>query len=139
MYFSLGRKEDAKRMLNIARAQAPKSAHILAYLGSLELASGEARSGEQSFASSLALDSTEVLALIGMGVIRYQEQRWADSVKYLEGSRPPDPNSLYMLCDAYFKIKRTEDAMVTVEVIRALGSDDLSLLTAVDKLVVLHA
>src|SRR5271157_457114 len=139
MYYSLGRKEDAKRMLSIARAQAPKSARIAAYLGFVELSSGEAGAAEESFVSALALDSAEVLALIGMGVIQYQRQRWGDAVEYLERSRTADPDTLYMLCDAYFRIKRTEDALVTAEVIRALGSDNKPLLNAVDELVKLHA
>ncbi len=138
MYYSLGRKEDAKHMLSIARTQAPKSARIAAYLGFVELSSGEAGAAEESFASALALDSAEVLALIGMGVTQYQKQRWADAVEYLERSRTADPGTLYMLCDAYFRIKRTEDALVTAEVIRALGSDNKPLLNAVDELVKLH-
>jgi tetratricopeptide (TPR) repeat protein len=138
MYFSLGRKADAKRMLSIARAQSPKSARVAAYLGFVELSSGEASAAEESFQSALALDSAEVLALIGMGAIRYQQQRWADAVEYLEKSRTADPDTLYMLCDAYFRLRRTEDAMVTAEVIRALGSDNKTLLHAVDELVTRH-
>jgi tetratricopeptide (TPR) repeat protein len=138
MYYSLGRKEDAKHMLSIARTQAPKSARIAAYLGFVELSSGEAGAAEESFASALALNSAEVLALIGMGVTQYQKQRWVDAVEYLERSRTADPGTLYMLCDAYFRIKRTEDALVTAEVIRALGSDNKPLLNAVDELVKLH-
>lgn len=139
MYYSLGRKEDVRRVLRIARAEAPNSARIAAYLGFVELSSGETGAAEESFASAIALDSTEVLALIGMGVIQYQRQRWGDAVEYLERSRTADPDTLYMLCDAYFRIKRTEDALATAEVIRALGSDNKPLLNAVDELVKLHA
>jgi tetratricopeptide (TPR) repeat protein len=135
MYFSLGRKDDAKRMLKIARTGAPKTARIAAFLGVAELSSGETGAAEESFQSALALDSTEVLALIGMGAIRYQQQRWADAVEYFEKSRTADPATLYMLCDAYFRIKRAEEALRTAEVIRALGSDNKALLGAVDELV----
>lgn len=139
MYYSLGRKADVKRMLSIARAQAPKSARIAAYLGFVELSSGETGAAEESFASALTLDSAEVLALIGVGVIRYQQQRWAEAVGYLEKSRTADPDTLYMLCDAYFRIGRREEALLTAEVVRALGSDNKNLLKALDQLVKLHA
>ena len=138
MLFSMGRKDDAKRVLRIARAQTPKAARIAAYLGLVELSCGEAVAAENSFQSALALDSAEVLALIGMGGIRYRQQRWADAAKYLQKSRTADPDTLYMLCDAYFRIGRTEEAMLTADVIRALASDNKALLDAVDELVRLH-
>lgn len=138
MYYNLGREEDARRVLNIARGAAPKSARIAAYLGFVELSSGDAVSAEESFEAALALDSREVLALIGMGVIQYRKQRWAGAAEYLEKSRTADPDTLYMLCDAYFRINRREDALVTAEVIRAFGSENKSLLDAVDSLIRLH-
>ncbi len=138
MYYSLGRKDDAKRMLNIARTKAPKSSRIVAYLGMVELSGGEAAAAEESFQSALSLDSMEVLALIGMGGIRYQQQRWADAAGYLEKSRTADLGALYMLCDAYFRVGRTEDALLTAEVIRALGAGQQPLLDELEKLVRLH-
>jgi tetratricopeptide (TPR) repeat protein len=138
MYYSLGRKDDAKRMLNIARRQAPKSSRIVAYLGMVELSAGETAAAEESFQSALTLDSAEALALIGMGSMRYQQQRWADAAEYLEKSRTADLGALYMLCDAYFRVGRTEDALLTAEVIRALGADQPPLLDELEKLVRLH-
>lgn len=138
MYYSLGRKDDAKRMLNIARRQAPKSSRIVAYLGMVELSGGETAAAEESFQSALALDSAEVLALIGMGGIRYQQQRWADAARYLEKSRTADLGALYMLCDTYFRLGRTQDALLTAEVIRALGTGQQPLLDELEKLVRLH-
>jgi tetratricopeptide (TPR) repeat protein len=135
MYYSLGRKDDAKRALSMARTQAPKSARIAAYLGFVELSTGETGAAEESFQSALAMNSGEVLAVIGMGVIRYQQQRWAEAVDYLEKSRTADPDTLYLLCDAYFRIKKPEEALLTAEVIRALGSDRQALLKQVDELV----
>ena len=138
MYYSLGRKDDAKRLLNVARTLAPKSSRIAAYLGMVELSGGETAAAEESFQSALALDSAEVLALIGMGGIRYQQQRWADAAEYLEKSRTADLGALYMLCDAYFRTGRTEDALLTAEVIRALGAGQQPLLDELEKLVRLH-
>jgi tetratricopeptide (TPR) repeat protein len=138
MLFSMGRKDDAKRLLRIARAKAPKAARIAAYLGLVELSCGEAGAAESSFQSALALDSAEVLALIGIGGLRYRQQRWADAAEYLEQSRTADPDTLYMLCDAYFRIGRMEEAMLTTEVIRALSPDNKALLSAVDELVRVH-
>jgi tetratricopeptide (TPR) repeat protein len=138
MYYSVGRKDDAKRMLRMARAEAPKSARIAAYLGLVELSSGDSVAAEENFQSALTLDSSEALALIGLGGIRYQQGRWLATVEYLEKSRTADPNTLFMLCDAYFRIGKKEEALLTAEVIRALGSDSKALLNAVDKLVRLH-
>lgn len=138
MYYGKGRKDDAIRMLRIARATLPKAARIAAYLGVVELSSGEIGTAEESFQSALILDSDDVLALVGIGGMRYRQQRWAEAVEYLEKSRTADPGTLYMLCDAYFRIKRIEEAMLTAEVIRALGSDNRALLSSLDELVKLH-
>lgn len=138
VYHGLGRKDDAVRMLRIARKAVPDSARIAAYLGVVELASGKSGAAAESFRSALALDSAEVLALIGLGRIRYQQQRWSDAVECLEKSRTADPGTLYLLCDAYFRVNRTEDAMLTAEVIRAFGSGDKALLTSLDELVRVH-
>ena len=94
MYYSMGRKDDARRVLTIARTKDPQSARIAAYLGMVQLSGGETAAAESSFQAALALDSTETLALIGMGGIRYQQQRWSDAIQYLgkianRGSRCP--------------------------------------------------
>jgi hypothetical protein len=44
-----------------------------------------------------------------------------------------------MVCNAYFRIKRTEEALLTAAVIRALGSDNKALLNEVNELARLHA
>ena len=138
MYYSTGRKDDAKRMLNIARAQAPKSARIAAFFGMVELSCAEVVSAEQSFQSALALDPAETLALIGMGSIRYQQQRWPEAVQYLEKSHTADPGTLLMLCDTYFRVGRTDDALLTAEVIQGLASDKPTILDELQKLEKLH-
>ena len=138
MYYSMGRKDDAKRVLSIARARAPNSSRIAAYLGMVELSCGEAATAEESFHSALALNSAESLALIGMGGIRYQQQRWGEAAEYLEKSRTADPSTLYMLCDAYFRIGRNEDALLTAEEIRVLGADRKPLLDELETLVRFH-
>jgi tetratricopeptide (TPR) repeat protein len=138
LYYSLGRKPDAVRMLRIARKHVPDSARIVAYLGFVELSSGETSAAEESFRSALSLNSGEFLALTGIGGIRYQQKRWAEAVEYFEKSRTADPGTLYALCDAYFQINRSEDAMLTAEVIRAFGSDNKALLHSLDVLVRVH-
>jgi lipoprotein NlpI len=90
MYYSMGRKDDAKRVLTTALTEAPRSARIAAYLGMVQLSSGDPTGAEKSFHAALALDSAEALALIGMGAIRYQ-QRWLEATEYLEKSRTGDP------------------------------------------------
>jgi tetratricopeptide (TPR) repeat protein len=138
MYYSLGRNDDAKRVLTVARSQAPKSARIAAYLGMVQLSGGDASAAENSFQSALALDSTETLALIGMGGIRYQQQRWPETIDYLEKSRTADPHALFLLCDAYYRVGKPEQAALMAEVVRAFGADQKPLLAELDKLIETH-
>ena len=91
---------------------------------------------EESFYT--ALDSTKPLALIGMGAIRYQQQRCLEATEYLEKSRTGDPDTLFLLCDAYYGVGRPEQAALIAEVVRALGADRKALLDGLGKLVVTH-
>jgi tetratricopeptide (TPR) repeat protein len=138
MYYSMGRKVDAKRVLAVARSKAPKSAHIAAYLGMVQLSGGEVAAAEESFQSALTLDSTEVLALIGLGEIRYRQQRWSNAIEYLEKSRTAEPNALFLLCDAYYRVGKPEQAVLMAEVVRAFTADRQPLLDELEKLVTLH-
>ena len=138
MYFSMGKTSDAKRVLTIARSKSPKSTKIGAYLGMVRLSRGEVTDAEESFQSALAIDSSEPLALIGMGGIRYQQQRWKEAIDYLEKSRTADPDALFMLCDAYYRSGKLAQAALTAEVIRALGAGRQPLLDQLDKLVASH-
>jgi tetratricopeptide (TPR) repeat protein len=104
----------------------------------VQLSGGEVAAAEDSFQSALARDSSEALALIGMGGIRYRQQRWPDTIEYLEKSRTADPDTLFLLCDSYYRVGKTEQAAFTAEMVRALGADRKPLLDALDRLVVLH-
>ena len=134
MYFSMGRKADARRVLALARAQAPKSAHIASYLGMVQISSGDTMAAEETFRSALELDPSAPLALIGMGTLRYQQAKWTDAIEYLDQSRTADPGVLFMLCDAYFKVGRTNDGEVAAEMVRAFGSARKDLMSALDRL-----
>jgi tetratricopeptide (TPR) repeat protein len=138
MYYSMGRREDARRVLAIARTKDPQSARIAAYLGMVQLSGGEAAAAESSFQSALALDSAETLALIGMGGIRYQQQRWSDAIQYLERSRTADPDALFLLCDSYYRVGKPDEARLTAAVIRVLGADRKPLIDKLETLVKLH-
>jgi len=138
MYYSMGRKDDARRVLTIARTKDPQSARIAAYLGMVQLSGVETAVAESSFQAALALDSTETLALIGMGGIRYQQQRWSEAVQLLEKSRTADPDALFLLCDSYYRVGKQDEALLTAEVIRALGADRKPLLEKLETLVSLH-
>jgi tetratricopeptide (TPR) repeat protein len=138
MYYSIGRIRDAERVLAIARSKSPKSAKIGAYLGMVRLSSGEVTDAEESFQSALAIDSSQPLALIGMGGIRYQQQRWKEVINYLEKSRTADPDALFMLCDAYYRVGQPGQGALIAEVIRALGAGRQPLLDQLDKLVASH-
>jgi len=134
MYFTLGRNDDAARALLTASKLSPNDAQIAAYLGMMQLASGQISAGEQSLEAALTLDAANPLALIGMGGIRYRQGQWQDAIQYLERSRTADPNSLFLLCDAYFRVGKKQDALLTTEVIRALGADQRTLMDSVDEL-----
>jgi tetratricopeptide (TPR) repeat protein len=138
IYFSMGRKEDAKRVLVTAEGLSPNDSRVAAYLGMAQLASGEIDAAEQSFRCALGLDASDPVALIGIGGLRYQQERWADAVTYLEKSRTADPDTLFLLCDAYYRVGKPDEARLTAEVIRALGADRKPLLDEVEKLVRLH-
>jgi tetratricopeptide (TPR) repeat protein len=138
MYFSMGRNDDARRLLTTAKAKNPYSARIAAYLGLVELSSGDADMADESLRAALTLNSAETLALIGLGSLRYQQSRWAQSAEYLEKSRTADPNTLLMLCDAYFRIGKMDEARLTSRVIRALASDNKPLLARLDELMKPH-
>jgi hypothetical protein len=84
------------------------------------------------------LDSRETLALIGMGGIRYQQQRWRETIDYLEKSRTADPHALFLLCDAYHRVGKSEQAALIAEVVRAFGADQKPLLAELDKLMESH-
>jgi tetratricopeptide (TPR) repeat protein len=134
MYFTLGRNDDAARALLTASKLSPNDAQIVAYLGMMQLASGQISAGEQSLEAALTLDAANPLALVGMGGIRYRQGQWQDAIQYLERSRTADPNSLFLLCDAYFRVGKKQDALLTAEVIRALGADQQTLMDSVDEL-----
>jgi tetratricopeptide (TPR) repeat protein len=138
MYFGMGRAKDAARLLTTAQTLSPNDSRIAAYLGMTQMSSGQIEAAEQSFHSALKPDAHNPLALIGMGALRYQQQRWADAVAYLEESHTADPDTLFLLCDAYYRLGRPEEAMLTAEVIRALGSDKKPLLDKVRTLERLH-
>jgi tetratricopeptide (TPR) repeat protein len=138
MYYSMGRPDDSKRALLMAKSKAPQDAHYASYLGIVQMASGEAAAAEKTFEASLAIDPSDALALIGLGTVKYRQQQWDLAAHYLEKSRTADAGVLYMLCDAYFRIRKNDRAMLTAEVIRAFGSNRKDLLVAVDDLVKLH-
>ena len=138
MYFSMGRKDDARRLLTTAKTRNTYSARIAAYLGLVEPSSGDIDMAEESLRAALTLNSAETLALIGMGSLRYQQQRWAQAAEYLEKSRTAGPNTLLMLCDAYLRIGRTDEAKLTSHVIRALASDNRPLFSRLDALMNPH-
>lgn len=138
MYFSLARVDDAKRVLTIAHTKSPEAAQIAAYLGMVQLSAGDVSGAEQSFRSALAVESGEPLALIGLGEIRYQQQRWQESIGYLERSRTADPTVLLMLCDAYYRMGENDQAALTGEVIRAFADGREPLLNQLERILSLH-
>jgi tetratricopeptide (TPR) repeat protein len=138
VYHTMGRVDDAKRTLEIARTQEPTNAQIAAYLGEVQMFSGEVEQAEKTYKSALLLDSANESAIIGLASIRYKQQRWQDVIAYLERSHTDNPGALYLLCDAYYRVGKTKQAISTAETIRSLAADNKSLLDDLDKLVKLH-
>jgi len=138
VYHTMGRLGDAIRLLEIAHKQSPTNAQVLAYLGVVQLSLNEAGKAEDLCNSALEFDPTNELALIALSHIRYKQQRWKDVIAYLERSHTANPGALYMLCDAYFRIGKNDQALVTAEAIRSLGSKDKNLIADLDELVKLH-
>jgi tetratricopeptide (TPR) repeat protein len=134
MYFSAGETHNAARLLTKAESLAPTDARVPAHLGMVQMSSSDLKGAEASFQSALQLESDQALALIGMGGIRYQQQRWGDAIAYLEKSRTADPDTLLLLCDAYFQTGNRDSALLTAEVVRAFGSDHPEVLQALNKL-----
>ena len=100
----------------------------------VQLSAGDVAAAEISFQSALALDSTETIALIGMGGIRYQQQRWPETIDYLEKSRTADPHALFLLCDAYYRVGKPDQAALIAEVVRAYGVGQKPLMAELEKL-----
>ncbi|HST12969.1 MAG TPA: tetratricopeptide repeat protein [Terriglobales bacterium] len=135
MYFSAGQAQNAERMLAKAETLSPTEARVPAYLGMMRMSAGDLKGAEASFQSALRLESDQALALIGMGGIRYQQQRWGDAIAYLEKSRTADPNTLLLLCDAYLRTGNRDSALLTAEVVRAFGSDRPQVLQSLNELI----
>lgn len=137
-YFRMGRYEDAKRWLLKARTETPTAAVIPAHLGLVQMAIRDFSGAEELFQSALRLDPADPLSLAGFGELRYLQHRWAEAIEHLEQSKTADPYALVMLTDAYFQVGNTEQAMITAQVARGLGSDDKALLNSLDRLLEAH-
>jgi tetratricopeptide (TPR) repeat protein len=138
LYHSLGRNDDAKRVLEIARARAPKDAKILAYLAVVLVSLDKLGQAEEYLDSALALDPANEFALINLAGVRYRQQRWEDVIMYLQRSHTANPGALYMLCDSYFKVGNPQQAMGTAEAIRSLAANNKGLLDDLNRLVIQH-
>jgi tetratricopeptide (TPR) repeat protein len=137
-YFRMGRNEDAKRWLLNARSETPTAAVIPAHLGLVEMTVGNLAGAEEWFQSGLRLDPADQLSLAGFGELRYLQKQWAEAIDYLEKSKTSDPYALLMLSDAYFQVGKSDQAMITAQVARALGSSDKALLKTLDRLLEAH-
>ena len=135
MYFSAGQAENARTALTRAATLAPYDAHVQAFLGMVQMSSGDLKAAEASFQSALRLESDQPLALIGMGGLRYQQQQWKEAILYLEKSRTADPNTLLLLCDAYFRTGNHDEALLNAEVVRSFASDRSDVMNHLNDLV----
>ena len=135
MYFSAGQGENARRVLTRAATLAPQDARVQAFLGMVQMSYGDLTAAEISFQSALQLESDQPLALIGIGGVRYQQRQWKEAILYLEKSRTADPNTLLLLCDAYFRTGNHDEAMLSAEVVRAFASDRPEVMSRLNELV----
>jgi tetratricopeptide (TPR) repeat protein len=115
LYLSLGNTRDAQRNLNRALQINPSVQGAYTYLGILALQQGDLSRAEQEFDAELAHHPNYLAAIAEIGAVRYRQGRWAQAAQQIARSNTTDPTLLYMLCDSYFRLGRTQDAEVTAQ------------------------
>jgi len=134
IYNTMGRPEDALKPLLKAIEISPKLAYAHSHLGLSYLALDELDQAEQAFESELKLAPSEVLALAGMGQVKYREAKWAEAVDYFERSKTTDSMVLWMLCDSYFRLGKPAQARLTAEAIQTFARSNNGVLSSLASL-----
>jgi tetratricopeptide (TPR) repeat protein len=124
IYLSLNRLADAKRTLDKARSLNPNGRGVNSTLGMVYLANKDLEEAEKAFQAELTSHPDEEQALLGLAWLRFAQERWEEAAAYLERSKTKAPDSLLLLCDAYFHLGRTEQGLITAETLAAIAPTD---------------
>lgn len=124
LYLATGDANDALRNLHRALEIDPTVRGAHTYAGIVALQQGELDTAEKEFAAELANDPNYLPAIAELGEVRYRQQRWTDAADLLFRSKTRIPALLYMLCDTYFHLGKTQEAKLTAEVLAAYLRND---------------
>jgi len=134
LYLFMGQTDDGLRCLHHALKLQPAVRGAHTYEGILALKLGELGRAENEFQAELANDPSYQLAIAEMGEVRYHQGRWSEAADQLAKSHTMTPELLFLLCDSYFRLGKTEDAGLTAELVAAYGRNNPALMTELQKL-----
>lgn len=134
LYYSIGRFQDAERLLAHAMTVAPKLAKVRAYLGLSYMEQGHLAEAEKVLTEELEQNPRDPLVLMAVGQLHFRKKEWADAVRYLEESRVAEPNVLLMLCEAQLETGRRAQAQETAQIVAALASGNAGVLATLTQL-----
>ena len=117
LYLAQGDAKNALRNLHRAWEVDPRVRGAHTYAGLAALQSGDLETAEREFQAELANDRNYLPAIAELGEVRYRQQRWEEAVDLLSNSRTRNPALLYLLCDSFFHLGKTQDAELTAEVL----------------------
>lgn len=119
LYLSVGDAQAARRNLEHALQLNPSVQGAHTYLGILALQQNDLSKAEREFNAELAHHPNYLAAIAEIGEVRYRQGRWAQAAQQIARSNTTDPTLLYMLCDSYFRLGRTQNAEVTAQTLAA--------------------
>jgi tetratricopeptide (TPR) repeat protein len=134
VYLSLGENANANRCIAKALALDPRTRSAHLYLGITALQAGDLAAAAKEFDAELAIDSSNSLAQGELGEVRYRQGRFEDAASLIARSRTTNPTLLYILCDSYFHLGKTQNANLTAESAAAYGHSQPQILDALTRL-----
>jgi tetratricopeptide (TPR) repeat protein len=117
LYLAQGDAKNALRNLHRAWEVDPRVRGAHTYAGLAALQSSDLETAEREFQAELANDRNYLPAIAELGEVRYRQQRWEEAADLLSNSRTRNPALLYLLCDSFFHLGKTQDAELTAEVL----------------------
>jgi tetratricopeptide (TPR) repeat protein len=124
LYLYMGDAANGLRNLHRALEIEPKVRGAHTYMGIFDLQQGKLDEAEKEFTAEISNDPNYQTAVAELGVVRYQQQRWAEAADQLSRSHTRTPALLLTLCDSYFHLGKVKDANLTAEIVAAYSRDD---------------
>jgi len=134
MYLTLGDAQEATRLVKLALQADPKTRGAHTLLGVEAMQSNDLATARFEFNAEIKNDPNYAIAIAELGEVRYREQRWAEAVELFEKSKTSVPPFLYMLCDSYFRLGKSNDARVTAETLASFSRNDPAMMQALGAL-----